>query len=109
MDYLSDLTVQRLAKAEPMMWSNPKLTAAKAALAKLELGVKDVDDAAARLARFAPYIRRRFPETAESGGLIESPLTEIPAMLWRIRHEYSRRLKAGCLLKGIPTCQYQAP
>lgn len=99
MDYLSDLTVQRLAKAEPMMWSNPKLTAAKAALAKLELGVKDVDDAAARLARFAPYIRRRFPETAESGGLIESPLTEIPAMLWRIRHEYSAPVEGRLFIK----------
>ena len=43
----------------------------------------DVQDAAARLLRFAPLIRRLFPETAAADGLIESPLTEIPAMAKR--------------------------
>ena len=40
----------------------------------------DVQDAAERLLRFAPLIMRLFPETAAAGGLIESPLTRIPAM-----------------------------
>ncbi len=37
--------------------------------------IVDIDDAEARLARFAPFINRMFPET--DGGIIESPLTEI--------------------------------
>lgn len=40
----------------------------------------DIDEAEARLARFAPYIMAAFPETKVSGGIIESPLTDIPKM-----------------------------
>ena len=40
----------------------------------------DIDEAEARLARFAPYIARVFPETAAAGGVIESPLTAVPRM-----------------------------
>ena len=35
----------------------------------------------ASLKRFAPCIRRMFSETAGSGGIIESPLRDIPAMM----------------------------
>ena len=68
----------RAAGAEEVYWSNPKYGIAPVPDA---LGDADIDDAEARLARFAPFIRRRFPETAASGGLIESPLREIPEML----------------------------
>lgn len=39
-----------------------------------------IDDAAARLQRFAPYIAQVFPQTQASNGLIESPLQAIPTM-----------------------------
>ena len=38
----------------------------------------DIDDAEARLARFAPFIERMFPEV--KGGIIESPLTELTGL-----------------------------
>ena len=38
----------------------------------------DIDDAEARLARFAPFIERMFPEVKE--GIIESPLTELTGL-----------------------------
>ncbi|MEG0292521.1 MAG: D-serine ammonia-lyase [Anaerovoracaceae bacterium] len=41
---------------------------------------KDIDDAEARLLRFAPYIQKAFPETEISKGIIESPITEINHM-----------------------------
>ena len=41
---------------------------------------KDTAEAEARLRRFAPVIQHYFPETASAGGIIESPLKEIPAM-----------------------------
>lgn len=40
----------------------------------------DIMDAEKRLERFAPLIARLYPETAAVGGLIESPLSELPAM-----------------------------
>lgn len=38
------------------------------------LGMEDIKSASERLMRFAPLIRRLFPETREKDGLIESPL-----------------------------------
>ena len=46
---------------------------------------EEIFDAEKRLQRFAPLIKRLFPETAIENGLIESPLTEIPAMRQALR------------------------
>ncbi|HWQ58864.1 MAG TPA: D-serine ammonia-lyase, partial [Clostridia bacterium] len=79
--YQSDLPiVKTLAAAKECAWMNPKLRDAQSALAALDIGGADVEDARARLKRFAPFIARRFPETEAADGLIESPLREIPHM-----------------------------
>lgn len=98
-DYMKDPAIQSLARAEETGWINPGLLPAGEALALLPLGEADVEDARARLERFAPFIMRAFPETAPSGGLIESPLTEIPAMLYRLRREYSSPVEGRLFLK----------
>lgn len=41
---------------------------------------EDVEAVEQRLQRFRPYLKKAFPETAAAGGLVESPLKEIPAM-----------------------------
>ena len=68
----------RAAKAEEVFWPNPRYGEAPVSDA---LTSADIDDAEARLARFAPFIRKRWPETEPWRGLIESPLREIPGML----------------------------
>ena len=90
-----DPIIEKLSKAQPMLWINPNLTAAEDALNKLSISEKDTAEAQARLERFAPYIMLKFPQTAASGGLIESPLTETPAMLWRLRHEYGAPIEGA--------------
>lgn len=60
-------------------WENPMRQDAEKALSNMSLSVKDVDDAASRLDRFAPLIMKLFPETAPMNGRIESPLAEIKA------------------------------
>lgn len=93
--YQSDLPiVKNLAAAKECAWLNPNLADARSALAKLPVSETDAEDARARLLRFAPFISRRFPETKEAGGLIESPLREIPAMKEALRAGIRGRLYA---------------
>lgn len=61
-------------------WLNPDKQPFEQAKAACPLGMADIEDAAARLERFAPYLCRVFPETAESHGIIESAVRPIPAM-----------------------------
>ena len=60
-------------------WDNPLHGSSQSEL-PLQLGMKDVEAAEMRLKRFAPYIAKAFPETAATGGIIESPLIAIPRM-----------------------------
>lgn len=71
---------KKYRNAEEVVWINPNFEQTATALKKIEFTKSDVDDAAARLKRFAPLIMHYFPETRETGGIIESPLTEIARM-----------------------------
>ena len=68
--------------SKEMFWVNPfKLPFESVdSLCELIVSDEDISDAEARLQRFAPFIKKYFPETEETNGLIESPLREIPAM-----------------------------
>lgn len=55
----------------------------------------DVDDAHARLKRFAPYLAKAFPETAATGGIIESDGRD-PAMQARLEKESGKAIPARC-------------
>ena len=72
--------VLAMQRRRESVWLNPDVRGAEQTLSTLPLTRADVDDAEARMERFAPFIKKAFPETAENRGLIESPLTEIPAM-----------------------------
>lgn len=72
--------IRHMTEREEWLWMNPEAGEASAGLAASGLTEEDVKGAADRLQRFAPYFADVFPETAETGGLIESPLTPIPVM-----------------------------
>lgn len=72
--------IDRLAALQPLSWFNPAIAPAAEALADVGLDAADVAAASARLARFAPFLARAFPETQAAGGVIESPLVPLPAM-----------------------------
>lgn len=80
-------------------WINPNMVDAERALAALALTRMDVDDAEARLERFASFVKKAFPETAEDRGIIESPLTEIPNMLAWLNENEEAKLAGRLFLK----------
>ena len=66
---------------EEICWANPRCGEP----GPLSYTDAEITDAENRLRRFAPLILRLFPETAATGGLIESPLMEIPRMRAALR------------------------
>lgn len=71
--------LKRVIKLEPLTWLNPyreKISAIRS----LPVNNHDLYDAEALWERFAPYLAKAFLETKSTGGIIESPLKEIPRM-----------------------------
>lgn len=102
MDYIDhDSTIRKIASGEETAWINPHYLpfSATDALCQLVVSDADIDDARARLQRFAPFIQACFPETQEDHGLIESPLVEIPAMRKQLEADRSCSIPGRLLLK----------
>ena len=91
--------VRDLVQEKEVAWINPDKTSMEEARKAMELSMKDVDDAEARLERFAPFIMKCFPETKARNGIIESVLTPIPQMQKKINEKYYSDLKGKLLLK----------
>jgi D-serine dehydratase len=80
-------------------WFNPESLPFADAMKLIALSKADVEDAAARLERFRPYIEKVFPETQLAQGLIESPLRRIPNMQNAVARYFNRSLSGELLLK----------
>lgn len=91
--------LKRIRKAEEIVWLNPEKTSFEESKKNSELTMADIEDAEARLLRFAPFIMKCFPETKDRGGLIESELQEIPLMKNCINRKYNSKLSGKLLLK----------
>lgn len=90
--------IEKMTRGEEVFWINPDLNNELSP----EITTADVDDAAARLARFAPYIKKAFPDTAQNEGIIESPLADIPAMREFLAEDAALKLFEG---KAKPVIQ----
>ena len=88
-----------VSNGKEVVWVNENLKTAEMALPEIEVTMKDIDDAEARLARFAPFILKVFPETAPENGLIESPFTEIKKMKHQLEKEYNTTIPGRLFLK----------
>ncbi len=91
--------VQSLIALEPVTWFNPNATTLAVGLPYVGLDQRDVADASARLARFAPYMCDAFPETRASKGILESEIAAIPAMQATLNARYGVELIGKLLLK----------
>ena len=91
--------IKDIEQEKEVAWINPDKTTMEEAMKTMELSMKDVDDAEARLERFAPFIMKCFPETKPRNGLIESVLTPVPKIQKKINEKYNSKLKGRLLLK----------
>lgn len=98
-DLLSDPFIQRLIALEEVTWTNPACGPTAAGIADPGLTMADVQAAADRLARFAPWIAATFPATAARDGLIESPLHRADALRDQLNSESDAALAAALLIK----------
>jgi D-serine dehydratase len=72
--------IEKIQNLQEICWINPGKLPFEQAAATCGFSMADVLDAAARFDRFASYFKIAFPETAASGGVLESPLQKIPKM-----------------------------
>lgn len=91
--------VAEICRAQEAAWENPRYAPYRQVQPALPLTGRDIDDAEQRLLRFAPFLRACYPETIPQGGLIESPLAEIPAMAEALNRDWQAGLTGQLLLK----------
>ena len=88
--------IQHLKDEKEIFWINPGLQ--KNGYQNVGLSMADINDAEARLARFAPFIKKVFAETVKTDGIIESVLMPIPQMQKLLQEQHG--MSGGkCLLK----------
>ncbi|WP_140920284.1 D-serine ammonia-lyase [Limnobaculum xujianqingii] len=91
--------VKRLIDLEEVSWFNPRATTLKEGLPYVGLNISDVQQAEARLKRFAPYLCKAFPETQVTNGIIESEVVAIPTMQQTLNQRYGVEVTGKILLK----------
>ncbi|WP_435234623.1 D-serine ammonia-lyase [Psychromonas sp. PT13] len=91
--------LKQLIQLKEVTWFNPNITSVKEALPYVGLNKNDIEDATERLNRFAPYLAKAFPETAVTGGIIESDVIDIPNMKSSLEQQYGTRISGRLMLK----------
>ncbi len=98
--WLHDYPLLRdLMALKPVEWFNPAVAPLAEAIHDIPLDAADIADASARLQRFAPFLAEAFDDVREAGGIIESPLTEVPAFAQVVSQRYDVEAPARLLLK----------
>lgn len=75
-----EILLTDIRNAIEVEWANPMKMNNDDAVLRSSLTLSDVDSAYARMRRFAPLMRKLFPETEERNGLIDSDLVEVPKL-----------------------------
>ena len=97
----NDPVFKDISELKETLWVNDKYLPFDMTDGLCSMVVSDADiaDAEERLNRFAPYIRKCFPETEEAGGLIESPLSYIGEMQKALEKTYGSEIPGRLFLK----------
>ncbi len=89
--------IDKLKKAEEVIWYNPNYAEFSRVRDELPISLEEVREAENRLKRFAPYIKKVFPEVAD--GIIESPINSIDKMKGRMERDLNKEIPGRLLVK----------
>ena len=98
-ELMKNETVKKIAEKQEIVWINPKEIDYREYEKNLPVSDEELKDAEERLKRFAPFIKKSFPETAETDGIIESPLEPIFAMQKELEKKYETEIPGKLYLK----------
>ncbi len=98
-DFSNNIVVSKLSKLEEITWINKKEISFSEYEKNLPISDKQLDEAEDRLKRFAPFIKKAFPETEKSNGIIESPLEPILKMQKKLEEKYNTKIPGKLYLK----------
>lgn len=96
--------LEKIIKLRPVTWINPSRKK-MAEIISLPINKRDMMHAEALWKRFAPYLKKAFPELKKTNGIIESPLVEIDKMKKAMDKIYSIPTAGRLLLK----CDHELP
>nr|AGF93433.1 D-serine ammonia-lyase [uncultured organism] len=94
-----------IIKQKEVFWINPNKNEGNEVKNNLSLSLTDIKEAEKRLKRFAPFIAKKFPETADDNGIIESRLKNINEFKKNLEDNYDVKIRGKLLLK----CDHQLP
>lgn len=89
--------LEEVIKLKPILWENRNLMKSKDALQKININIEEIYEAEERLLRFAPLIKKLFPETLS--GIIESPLVKIENLKIDLEKYYNTKINGKLYLK----------
>lgn len=83
---------------KPVVWLNPKRREMDQ-VQGLPVTIDDLEEAEQLWMRFAPFLTKVFPETIETGGIIESELREVSHMQKQLESYYGKGLAGNLYVK----------
>lgn len=92
-----------IMQTKEIFWINPNKKSFAEANTNIDYSKKDIDDAEARLKRFAAYLQIAFPETETTNGIIESDLTPLTEMRKIIEAQEGTQIQGDFYLKRDDT------
>lgn len=97
MGEVKDQILKKTKEMKPVLWKNEYRRSSPEVLDSLEIGMPDILAASERLDRFAPFIRKTFPETGN--GIIESPLRSAFELQAKLSGFYKKEMPGKMFIK----------
>ena len=98
-ELMKNEVVKKIAEKKEIAWINKKEIEYREYEKNLPFSDDELKEAEERLKRFAPFIKKSFPETEETNGIIESPLEPIFLMQKELERKYETEIPGKLYLK----------